>query len=112
VRITHIPSNLVVSVQNERSQQQNKATAMKILTARLDRLQELKDSQETAMLKGEFKEGSWGNQIRSYVLQPYQMVKDHRTEAETAQIEQVLDGKIGPFIEAYLAASNSPEETN
>jgi len=102
VRITHIPSGIVVSVQNERSQHQNKATALTILQSRLQRLKELQDSEETAMLKGEFREGSWGNQIRSYVLQPYQLVKDHRTEYETAQVQKVLDGELGPFIEAYL----------
>jgi len=102
VRITHIPSGLVVSVQNERSQHQNKATAMKILQSRLVRLQELKNAEETSILKGEFKEGSWGNQIRSYVLQPYQLVKDHRTEHETANVQAVLDGDLGPFIESYL----------
>ncbi|MBU6389528.1 peptide chain release factor 2 [Patescibacteria group bacterium] len=106
VRLTHIPSGIVVAVQNERSQHQNKATAMKILQARLTRLQEEREQQETAILKGEFKEGSWGNQIRSYVMQPYQMVKDHRTEFETAQVQQVLDGAIGPFITAYLTNIN------
>ena len=106
VRITHIPTGIVVSVQNERSQHQNKATAMKILQSKLVRLQELKNTEEAAMLKGEVKEGSWGNQIRSYVMQPYQLVKDHRTNYETAGIAQVLDGAIGPFITAYL--TNNP----
>lgn len=102
VRITHIPSGIVVVVQNERSQHQNKAKALAILQSKLIRLQELKNAEEVAILKGEFKEGSWGNQIRSYVLQPYQMVKDHRTDYETSQVNQVLDGQVGPFIEAYL----------
>jgi len=106
VRITHLPTNIVVAVQNERSQHQNKATAMKILGSKLARLQELKNAEETAILRGEFKEGSWGNQIRSYVMQPYQLVKDHRTEHETAGIQAVLDGGIGPFIEAYLTNPN------
>jgi peptide chain release factor 2 len=102
VRLTHLPSGIVVVVQNERSQHQNKAKAMAILQSKLLRLQELKNAEEVAILKGEFKEGSWGNQIRSYVLQPYQMVKDHRTDHETSQVNQVLDGQIGSFIEAYL----------
>lgn len=102
VRITHLPSGIVVSVQNERSQLQNKATAMRILRSRLELLQKVQSEQETAMLKGEFKEGSWGNQIRSYVLQPYQMVKDHRTETETSNVQDVLDGNLAPFIQSYL----------
>jgi peptide chain release factor 2 len=102
VRITHTPSGIVVSVQNERSQHQNKATAMGILQAKLERLQALRNDEERAMLRGELREGSWGNQIRSYVLQPYQMVKDHRTNWETAAVQQVLDGQLGPAIAAYL----------
>lgn len=102
VRITHLPSGIVVNVQNERSQHQNKATAMKILASKLARLNEVQNAEETAILKGEFKEGSWGNQIRSYVLQPYQMVKDHRTEAESSNPQNVLDGNLKEFIEAYL----------
>ncbi|CAN5174741.1 peptide chain release factor 2 [soil metagenome] len=106
VRLTHLPTGIVVSVQNERSQQQNKATAMKILQAKLSRLQELKNAEEIAMLKGEVKEGSWGNQIRSYVLHPYQLVKDHRTDAETSSTADVLDGDLKLFIEAYLTHTN------
>lgn len=108
VRITHLPTGIVVSVQNERSQHQNKATALTILRSKLARLQELQSAEETAMLKGEFKEGSWGNQIRSYVLQPYQMVKDHRTEYETSNVQGVLDGNLHPFIENYLIR-NDPD---
>lgn len=108
VRVTHLPTGIVVVVQNERSQQQNKATALKILLAKLSRLQELKNAEEIAMLRGEVKEGSWGNQIRSYVLHPYQLVKDHRTEAETSSTGDVLDGKLKLFIEAYL---NLPTQT-
>lgn len=106
VRITHLPTGITVVVQNERSQIQNKAMAMKILQAKLVRLQELKNAEEIAMLKGEVKEGSWGNQIRSYVLHPYQLVKDHRTDAETSDTAAVLDGSLKQFIEAYLKQSN------
>ena len=105
VRITHLPSGLVVAVQNERSQHQNKATAMTILASRLARLKELQNAEDTAILKGEFKEGSWGNQIRSYVLQPYQLVKDHRTNQETANIQKVLDGDLAQFIQQYLVTT-------
>lgn len=102
VRLTHKPTGIVVVVQNERSQHQNKAMAMKLLAAKLARLSELKSAEELAMLKGEFREGTWGNQIRSYVMQPYQMVKDHRTDCETSNIQAVLDGNLKDFIEAEL----------
>ena len=102
VRITHLPTGVVVSCQNERSQHKNRATAMKVLRARLYRLEEKRREEELRKLYGEKGEIAWGNQIRSYVLQPYQMVKDHRTGCETGNTAAVLDGGIDLFIEAYL----------
>ncbi len=102
VRIVHLPTKIMVSVQNERSQRQNKETAMKILKAKLHLLEMQKREAEKAKLRGEFHEAAWGNQIRSYVLQPYRLVKDHRTKHETAQVDAVLNGQLLPFMEAYL----------
>jgi peptide chain release factor 2 len=102
VRITHLPSGIVVSCQNERSQHKNRATAMRILRARLYDLEMRRREEEAAERAGEKKEIAWGNQIRSYVLQPYRMVKDHRTGAEVGDADRVLDGGIDPFIEAWL----------
>jgi peptide chain release factor 2 len=102
VRITHIPTGTVVSCQNERSQHKNRATAMKMLKARLYEIEEEKRRNEADALRGEQKENGWGSQIRSYVLQPYQMVKDLRTEMETSDTAGVLDGEIEDFIEAFL----------
>lgn len=100
VRITHIPTGIVVQCQNERSQTQNKETAMKMLMAKL--VQKQKEEQEAKIASIEKKKIEWGSQIRSYVLHPYKMVKDHRTELESFQPEEVLDGDIMPFIESYL----------
>jgi peptide chain release factor 2 len=102
IRITHIPTNIVVTCQNERSQTQNKETAMKILRGKLvsRKLQEQAD--EMASIRGEVSSADWGNQIRSYVLHPYKMIKDHRTNLETSDASGVLDGDIMPFIDARL----------
>lgn len=102
VRITHIPTNIVVSVQTQRSQAQNKELALKILQAKLYQLKLKEQEKKQKKLKGEYLAAQWGNQIRSYVLHPYQLVKDHRTGFETADTQKVLDGELDGFIEAYL----------
>lgn len=102
VRIHHRPSGLVVSCQNERSQTQNRETALRVLKARLTQIEEEKRQQQIADLKGEHTSAGWGNQIRSYVQHPYQMVKDHRTNYETGNVQAVLDGDLDAFMEAYL----------
>ena len=102
VRLVHIPTGIVVTCQNERSQMQNREMAMRILRGRLYELERQKHEEEAARLKGEHVEAGWGNQIRSYVLHPYKMVKDHRTNYEVGNAEAVLDGHIDEFIEAYL----------
>jgi peptide chain release factor 2 len=109
VRFTHLPTGIVVSCQNERSQIQNRATALKVLKGRLYELEQRKLQEKIASASGEKADVAWGSQIRSYVLQPYQMVKDHRTLHETAQTQKVLDGDLDDFIRAQLlAASASP----
>ncbi len=102
VRITHIPTNVVVTCQNERSQHKNKATAMHVLMARLMEREKRESEERTAKLRGETKSNEWGNQDRSYVFQPYTMVKDHRTGQETGDVIGVMNGNIDPFIQAYL----------
>lgn len=102
IRITHIPSGIVVQCQNERSQKQNRERAMQILKARLYEMERLKKEAELSSLKGENVDAGWGNQIRSYVLHPYQMVKDHRTDFEDGNTSAVLDGRLNPFMDTYL----------
>ncbi len=102
IRITHEPTGIVVTCQNERSQAQNREVAMRILRGRLYDLERQKREEEQSRLKGEHVEAGWGNQIRSYVLHPYKMVKDHRTGHEVGNAEAVLDGRLDDFIEAYL----------
>jgi len=102
VRITHIPTGIVVQCQNERSQHKNRAQAMKVLKARLFMREQQKRDAEIAKLYSDKGEIAWGSQIRSYVLQPYQMVKDHRTDFQTGNVQAVLDGEIDSFIETYL----------
>ncbi len=102
VRITHIPTGIIAACQNERSQMQNREMAMKVLRARLFALEEAKREEERARLKGKHVSAGWGNQIRSYVLHPYHMVKDLRTGYETGNTDAVLDGALDPFIKAYL----------
>jgi peptide chain release factor 2 len=111
IRITHIPTGIVVQCQNERSQFQNKDKAMQMLKAKLYLLKQQENKEKESGIRGEIKEIGWGNQIRSYVMQPYTMVKDHRTNMEIGNTGSVLDGNIDPFINAYLSW-NSINNTN
>lgn len=107
VRLTHIPTGIVVTCQNERSQLQNRENALRVLRARLLEIKRAEKDQEIAVLRGEYTKAEWGSQIRSYVLHPYQMVKDHRTEYETGNTQAILDGELDAFMEAYLRQSAS-----
>ena len=109
VRMTHMPTGIVVQCQNERSQLQNREQAMKMLRAKLFELEQEKHEQELAKLEGDQKKIEWGSQIRSYVFQPYTMVKDHRTNCETGNVQAVMDGDIDMFIRAYLSAKANHE---
>lgn len=109
VRITHEPTGIVVSCQNQRSLTQNMQIAMSILKAQLFELEQQKQADEISALKGQVVDAGWGNQIRSYVLHPYKMVKDLRTGYETGNVQAVLDGRLSPFMEAYLRQTVGPE---
>jgi len=102
VRLTHLPTGIVVTCQNERSQTQNREFAMRILRARLVELKRAEKEEERAVLRGEYTKAEWGSQIRSYVLHPYQMVKDHRTDFQVGNAQSVLDGDLDAFMEDYL----------
>ena len=110
VRITHIPTGIVASCQNERSQTQNREMAMRVLISRLVELKQRKRKEKIEDLRGEYQKAEWGSQIRSYVLHPYQMVKDHRTNFEDGNTEAVLDGDLDPFIESYLRMTLGDKE--
>ena len=112
VRITHLPTGIVVSVQNERSQIMNRETAMKILRGRLLERKMEEERAKIDELKGDFKEIAWGSQIRSYVLNPYNLVKDHRTGEETGNVGAVLDGAVEPFIQRYLKETRKNAHTD
>ncbi len=106
IRLTHIPTGLVVTCQNERSQVQNRENALRVLKARLLEIKQEEQEETISRLRGEYTKAEWGSQIRSYVLHPYQLVKDHRTDYEMGDTNAVLDGEIDPFIEAFLRKSD------
>ncbi len=110
IRITHLPTGIVVQCQNERSQHQNKDKAMQMLKAKLYLLEQQKQAEKLSGIRGEVSDIAWGSQIRSYVMQPYTMVKDHRTNAEVSNVDAVMDGKLDPFINAYLKWINLASE--
>lgn len=105
VRITHLPTGIVVTCQNERSQTQNRENAMRVLRGRLLELKQEEQEKQLAEFRGEYTKAEWGSQIRSYVLHPYQLVKDHRTDYETGNTQAVLDGDLDAFIETYLRST-------
>ena len=107
VRLTHLPTGIVVTCQNERSQNQNREFAMNILRARLLEIREAEREEERAILRGEYTKAEWGSQIRSYVLHPYQMVKDHRTDFQVGNSQSVLDGELDGFMEAFLKSNSN-----
>ena len=109
IRLTHLPTGLVVICQNERSQAQNREFAMRILRARLLEIRKAEKEEEVAVLRGEYTKAEWGSQIRSYVLHPYQMVKDHRTEFERGNTQAILDGDLDAFMEAYLKTNSGKQ---
>ena len=110
VRITHLPTGIVVQCQNERSQHMNKDKAMKMLTAKLLLLRQQENEEKIAGIRGEQMDNGWGSQIRSYVLQPYTLVKDHRTNEESSNTNAILDGSIDCFINAYLKWINTSQD--
>jgi peptide chain release factor 2 len=107
VRLLHLPTGIIVTCQNERSQMQNRENAFRVLRGRLAAIREEEQEKQLAELRGEYKKAEWGNQIRSYVLHPYQMVKDHRTDYEVGNTQAVLDGGINGFIESYLRSNKA-----